>query len=178
MKFIIGFFVRIYIYATLFLIFINFAVLLTLGKVVLYSDLLFESVFQGFILGGLIVVFHVFRLKKAGVKYFSGETFRLRQKMILITSLSISEIRDKIRKETMSGKIRATYNENEITLEFISIIWGWGFENKIKVSPEENGSNQVEITSRPDMITILFDFGQSLLNVLYIKNLLKVIEQE
>ncbi len=160
-------------------LFMGLGFTLTMGLIDLIFDgsvSLWESVYRLVFFGTIMtLVFglsHIYSLKRLGVKTFTAENLSVRQKRVVVSTLSLQDILSRLKTDPGLKKMEVMEDRNRILLSS-KISWmGWGEKITIQPLHTSGAETDYEITSKPKLGTTLFDSGKNLQNVMQVEKML------
>lgn len=141
------------------------------GHVDLWKSL-YRLVFFGTVMTLVMGLSQIYGLNKLGVKAFTAENLAVKQKRIVLSSLSLQDILTKLKTDPHLKKMEATEDGNRILLNS-DISWiGWGEKISIQALHASDTGTEYEIMSEPKLGTTLMDSGKNLQNVMWVEKML------
>ncbi len=141
------------------------------GKVSLWESV-YRLIFFGTIMTLAFGLSHINALKRLGVKTFTAENLSVKQKRVVLSTLSLKDILSRLKTNPDFNKMEVIEEGNRILLSS-KISWmGWG--EKISIQPLQvlGSGTEYEITSQPKLGTTLVDSGKNLQNVMEVERLM------
>ena len=118
-----------------------------------------------------LVISHIIRLKKTGVKEINDETVKVCQERRFKSGLNMESLIQRLKEDAVFGKMKIIENENEILLKTKVTLWSFGEDIKIVQTLESGEEFEYLVTSRPKLKTSMVDYGKNLQNVSRIADL-------
>lgn len=136
---------------------------------------LFSTLFFGMAMSLLLVSLHTYRIKQRGIQEITEDHLRLFQSQIFKTSLTHTELLERLKSDPIIAQMKATEIENGIQLSSGRSLYSWGEKITVLLKSEGPGEYEYEVTSRPKVKVTLLDYGKNLENVKRIENLILTV---
>jgi hypothetical protein len=173
MNYIIIYFIKAFFaYSSIFIIIVA-SIDYTLGKLQLLPIILL-GVIYGIIMSLTGIFFYVRRLKKIEITDFSNTSIKSHQKKILETKISKEELFKILKNDAKTGRMKLEVKDNLFILDPVMNWTPWKGEVYIQINIMEQDFKQIVIfcDHRFSPLSVWY-YGQDLVNVSYIENLIK-----
>jgi hypothetical protein len=126
---------------------------------------LFMFVFFGGFMSLFLVGLQRYHLKKAGVKTFESDSFRVSQHRELSTILSKDAVKQLLTNDPVFGNMQISDGDHEIRI-VSGFSWkSWGETIRLRFAGAQGIEQRIEIDSKPRVTTTVADYGKNKENV-------------
>ncbi|MBS1777592.1 MAG: hypothetical protein JSS64_15100 [Bacteroidetes bacterium] len=168
--------IKLYLKAFVLIAISSFGVMILLSlsdfsKKIILKDII-TSLFFGLFMSLILVSYHLYRIKKNGIKIITDDNIGVNQTLTIETKLCLNEVIQKIKIDPNFGKMKMKVVENGIILETRTTMKSWGEAIKIIMNSNKENLFKYQVSSSPKLKTTIVDYGKNLENINKIENLI------
>ena len=157
---------------------ITFGIIMTLfdfynGREIKIWKVLFNVLFFGFWMASFFTYFTKRTHKKKGITKLTNEILSVNQLTEIISDLSIKELIEKLKNDTIFKAMNMKEIDNGIIIKSGISLKSWGEKIQITETKNDKEKRTLIISSKPKLKTTLVDFGQNKENIDRVVKLIK-----